>query len=278
LRSIQSPFAEALNRIYQIFTYVRIDRFKNKVRLGDCYLFQPIKPACFLYATTIRSLKFSFTFIQLFLTIIGTSSGKIKHMSSYQNAMELLVEEEVKQQVKALPKRVAAYINQVELVAYALNQLPSLYATSEKGLEYQIQRGKAKFDAQIKQAVRQAIAAVGRDPIRACVPLQPPQQTASLRDILHQLRVLLKNDKVEWETLPKAVADALTQSNPNGINWDAHYETTMTYPGSHHTIPNSHPANAVQRRWTSNLKQSNPQSPESQSSVTDWDDPFHDVY
>ncbi|MDX2216608.1 MAG: late competence development ComFB family protein [Oculatellaceae cyanobacterium bins.114] len=156
-------------------------------------------------------------------------------MGAYKNAMEVLVEEEVDRQIRALPARSTAYINRLELIAYALNQLPSLYATSEKGFEYQLQRGRSKFNEHIGQAVRRALAAIRRDPIRTYAPLQAPQQSAPLREVLHELRLLLKNDKIDWETLPKEVERALTTSEPvspqKGMTWDARYEaTTHSYP------------------------------------------------
>lgn len=125
-------------------------------------------------------------------------------MGAYKNAMEVLVEEEVARQISGLSSRVASYINQVELVAYALNQLPSLYATSEKGLEYQLSRGRSKFGEQVRQAVKRSLVAIQRDPLRTYVPLQP-QQSPQMREVLHQLRLLLKNDQLNWENLPIAV-------------------------------------------------------------------------
>jgi hypothetical protein len=132
-------------------------------------------------------------------------------MSTYKNVMELLVEEEVGRQFKALPTRVSTYVNQVEWVAYALNQLPPLYATSEQGLRYQIQRGKAKYKAEIRQAVQRALAAIGRDPLRTSTPLQSPQ--APFRKVLTQLRFLLRNDQIDWDTLPLAVEKALERAS-----------------------------------------------------------------
>jgi hypothetical protein len=139
-------------------------------------------------------------------------------MGAYKNAMELLVEEEVARQFKALPPKIASYINQLELVAYALNQLPPLYATSEKGLEHQLERGKVKYSAQITQAVQRALAAIRRDPLRTYVPLQS-HQAAPLREVLYQLRLLLKNDKVDWKTLPTVVEQALTQASQGSLPW-----------------------------------------------------------
>jgi Late competence development protein ComFB len=130
-------------------------------------------------------------------------------MSIYKNVMELLVEEEVGLQFKALPPRVATYINQVEWVAHALNQLPPLYATSEKGLHHQVQRGKAKHHPEIKQAVVRALAAISRDPLRSSIPLESPY--APFREVLMRLRALLRNDRLEWDSIPSAVEQALTR-------------------------------------------------------------------
>lgn len=131
-------------------------------------------------------------------------------MGIYKNVMELLVEEEVIRQYQALPSRISAYVNQVEWVAHALNQLPPLYATSEKGLQHQIDRGKAKYGAEIRQAVQRALAAIRRDPLRTSTPLQSAH--VPFREVLSQLRFLLRNDQIEWDTLPVAVERALERA------------------------------------------------------------------
>jgi hypothetical protein len=124
--------------------------------------------------------------------------------------MELLVEEEVAQQFQALPASIAAYVNQGEWVAHALNQLPPLYATSETGLYRQLQTGKSKYRAAIKQSVQRALAAIRRDPLRRDTPLQFAQVP---QDVLFQLRFLLSNDQLDWDTLPLAVEQALNQNS-----------------------------------------------------------------
>ena len=131
-------------------------------------------------------------------------------MGVYKNVMELLVEEEVVSQFQALPPRVASYVNQVEWAAYALNQLPPLYATSETGLRYQLKQAKAKHGTAIKQAVQRALAAIRRDPIRTSTPLQSPH--APFHELLSQLRFVLCNEELEWHMLPIAVEQALDQA------------------------------------------------------------------
>jgi len=159
-------------------------------------------------------------------------------MGIYQNVMELLVEEEVSRQYKALSPRIASYVNPTELTAYALNQLPALYATSEKGLDYQLKRGKEKYKTQIAQAVQRALVAVSRDPLRSSSPLQD-RYTAPLRDVLHQMRLLLRNDKVDWESLPNAVEQAIARAAKSGITWDGRRKSRSVATSSLAKSPSS---------------------------------------
>lgn len=132
-------------------------------------------------------------------------------MGTYKNVMELLTEEAVERQLKQLPSRVSAYMKVDELVAYALNQLPSLYATTEKGLKYQLRRGRSHYGQQINQAVQRAIAAVQRDPIRSQTPLSDVEQTS--QKVLQQMRTLFQDDSLNWDTVPSLVERALRQDN-----------------------------------------------------------------
>jgi len=86
--------------------------------------------------------------------------------------MEPLVVEEVEQQLRHLPAKIANYIHPPQVVAYALNRLPALYATSEEGWHWQQKRAKSKLKEQIATAVRQGLVAVQRDPLKLLTPLQ----------------------------------------------------------------------------------------------------------
>lgn len=54
---------------------------------------------------------------------------------AYQNIMENLVHKEIHRQLKRLPQKLAEYIDVVEVATYALNRVPPLYASSERGKE-----------------------------------------------------------------------------------------------------------------------------------------------
>lgn len=197
-------------------------------------------------------------------------------MEIYKNVMELLVEEEVSRQFKALPPRLASYVKEVELTAYALNQLPALYATSEQGLKYQLKRGNDRYKSQISQAVQRALAAVSRDPLRNANPLQA-QAVTGLRDVLQQLRRLLKNDKLEWENLPNIVEQALRQAARSGAAWDVRRAGRLTpYVGRERTpSPADYPIDSASFSATSQPHSDRSNSIEEPFS---WDDPLYNSH
>jgi hypothetical protein len=96
-----------------------------------------------------------------------------EHQSTktHQNVMESLVYGEIEKQLKFYPKNLKPYLNKVEVATYALNRLPPLYASSTVGREQQIRLGKQKYKEQLTTAVRRAIAAVERDPLRNSEPV-----------------------------------------------------------------------------------------------------------
>jgi hypothetical protein len=117
------------------------------------------------------------------------------HRKLYINVMELLVSEEVERQLANLPERVSKYIKRTEVETFALNRLPALYASSEKGLQHQYDRALSEYKNQIFNAVRQAFAAVQVDPIRLSQPLKLNQEEEA---VLQALRELLKEPDLTW--------------------------------------------------------------------------------
>jgi len=93
--------------------------------------------------------------------------------------MEDLVAEEVRRQLALLSPRLTQYIKRVEVETYALNRLPPLYASSKEGWLHQKRKAGNELPDQIKQSVRQAIAAVQRDLLRSSTPLVPDEDDAS---------------------------------------------------------------------------------------------------
>ena len=117
---------------------------------------------------------------------------------SYTNVMERLVAKEVARQRAKLPEKLRAYIKSVEVETYALNRLPALYASSKKGWQIQYEKAGEAYAKDIYKAVRQGIAAVQVDPIRASQPLSIRQNDES-EAVLITLRNLLNQPKLSWD-------------------------------------------------------------------------------
>ncbi|MDA0864893.1 MAG: late competence development ComFB family protein [Cyanobacteria bacterium] len=112
--------------------------------------------------------------------------------------MERLVAAEVEEQLKQLPERVLRYVKRVEVETYALNRLPPLYASSEKGWQHQCDRAHQELKAKITHVVRQAFAAVQVDPIRLSQPLQDIPPDDGSQAVLQLLREWFKNPTLDW--------------------------------------------------------------------------------
>lgn len=135
-----------------------------------------------------------------------------------RNVMEVLVVEEVEQQFQALPAKTARYTNPSEVIAYALNRLPALYATSKRGWQRQWHRGKTDLRQQIVTAVRQGIMAVQRDPLRSDSPLTFEEENAALA-ALQKLKVVLQREDLCWDNLSDVVEEALLNTLRGKVTW-----------------------------------------------------------
>lgn len=138
---------------------------------------------------------------------------------TYQNVMELLVSEEVDRQMKKLPPKLADYIDRVEVSTYALNRLPPLYASSQEGQRHQQVRGKQKYFNEIKTAVRQAFAAVQRDPLRRSTPLTREEEAEYKVALaaLEELQQLLPHKQLSWHNLVNVLQQSLTKTATRGV-------------------------------------------------------------
>ena len=133
-------------------------------------------------------------------------------MEAYINVMELLVKEEVKRQLQPLPPWVATELKFDDLIAYALNRLPPLYASTLEGIEFQREKADSQLASQIETSVQQALATIKQDPNRETTPLPPLRQAEPHQTALERIKVLLQNHSLDWQTLPNAVELALLQA------------------------------------------------------------------
>jgi hypothetical protein len=87
----------------------------------------------------------------------------------YRNALEPLVIQEVNRQVDRLPAKLLKFVEiekiKAQAIAYALNRLPAMYATSDRGWEFQQHKAQEKYGQKIVEVVRQGLAAIQLDPL-----------------------------------------------------------------------------------------------------------------
>ncbi|NER79008.1 MAG: late competence development ComFB family protein [Leptolyngbya sp. SIO1D8] len=193
----------------------------------------------------------------------------------YLNIMEELVVQEAEKCLQRLPLRVRDHVHLEEVVTYALNRLPTLYACSQKGVQHQRQLAQHKMQSKIEDAVRQAISAVQIDPIRLSQPIQL-NQDKDAEAVLQALRSFFDIPSLNWAT-------ALEQLNALRHNSQSNQTNTATVhpkawkPGTYgrevawtrHQRQGNH--NQEKSKPVSKQTESKPKTPESHPEIG-WDD------
>jgi uncharacterized protein YhaN len=128
------------------------------------------------------------------------------------NVMESLVIEEVNKQLQSLPLKTSKLVKLPDVLAYTLNRLPSLYATSKIGWQRQLNRAKNEFSEKIEEVVRQSIIAVQRDPLHISDLTNNVPETEELNQAtaaLENLKTVLQREDLSWENLANVVEESL---------------------------------------------------------------------
>lgn len=144
----------------------------------------------------------------------------LKAQLGFSNVLEKLVVIVAQHLMRNVPPAVSAQIDIPEIAAYALNRLPPMYATSDRGYKLLRQRAQVELTKEITAQVRQAILKVGRSPklTKAPLPLakfeqEHEQALSELRQILHRQDLTSQNvvEIVEATLIPKS--DELANTN-----------------------------------------------------------------
>ncbi|MGK7901229.1 MAG: late competence development ComFB family protein [Hormoscilla sp.] len=96
--------------------------------------------------------------------------------------MEPLAIEEIDRQMQQLPLHVANSINKADAIAYALNRLPPLYATTEEGWTWQQERARETLQNLICQAASWGLRAAQRQRKGFATWLQQPPPSQQHQD------------------------------------------------------------------------------------------------
>jgi Late competence development protein ComFB len=127
----------------------------------------------------------------------------------YTNVLEKLVFSIAQNQMKRLGKDMEQRVNLSEVAAYALNRLPPMYATTEKGLLQQRHRAKVELSDEIIKTVRHAILEIAKMPQRSLTPLPFNKMRENQEQALAELKGILKKDDLEFANVAALVQDAL---------------------------------------------------------------------
>ncbi|AFY71771.1 Late competence development protein ComFB [Thalassoporum mexicanum PCC 7367] len=133
-------------------------------------------------------------------------------MSSLRNALEDIVIREAQKQLAPLKSAIGTSIRLADVVAYTLNRLPPLYATSHHGWQLQRRRLVKEMRSQIIEAVSVAIAAFSTKNFPASKTPLPEIELKSQARALVSLRRVLKQPELRWSDVPAALEKALGNS------------------------------------------------------------------
>ena len=137
---------------------------------------------------------------------------------TYRNVMEPLVAREAAKQIQQLPTTVKSQLHVDDVIAYALNVLPSLYATTEAGWQWQQSRAQQEFGSQITAAVRQGMMVVhqapDRSPDRLCVD---DSGLFDAQQALSEVASFLGYPKLTWPKLLPAIQHAIARRSHSSL-------------------------------------------------------------
>jgi hypothetical protein len=133
-------------------------------------------------------------------------------MASFRNVLEDLVVKEAKAQISQLRYNVRQNLHIGEVIAYTLNRLPPMYATTQQGCLRLKARIRNEIGYQIAETVHNAISAVQvGDPLNDHNPL-PDSELIGSATPLARLQKILGNRDMRWSNVPEAVAWAISKA------------------------------------------------------------------
>lgn len=138
-------------------------------------------------------------------------------MSSCRNALEELVIEEAEAQYKRLGADVKKRVDLSEVIAYTLNRLPPMYATTQRGWIQQRKKADQELGAAIAKTVRNGFLSTQSDVLRQQDPI-PAHELISQARSLVKLRKLFNKDYLKWKDVPDVVRDALDSGFYQGLS------------------------------------------------------------
>ncbi len=133
-------------------------------------------------------------------------------MTSLKNVLEEIVIVEIQDQLKHLNQTAREPVSLSEVAAFALNRLPTLYASTSRGWLQQRKHAHSELHSQIISAVQHALLGVRRDPLRLSTKIAA-SKIETPAHVLVKLQKLFNKSSLLWQDVPQSFQDALTIAN-----------------------------------------------------------------
>lgn len=131
------------------------------------------------------------------------------------NVIEYPVIQEVQTQIHNLAPDVQKKLNLVEVVVYALNRLPSMYATTKDGYRHHYNTAMGELRPQIVDTVRRGIRALLLgDPLYVSSEI-PDEVFCDPAGLLSRLTDLFKRKQMRWKEVPSVLDSILAENIPD---------------------------------------------------------------
>ncbi len=138
---------------------------------------------------------------------------------SFRNVLEKLVLSLAYHQVQKLHPDLAQTIDLGEVMAYTLNRLPTMYATTERGYRELRQRAKEQHGRQVVAIINEAIATIMQNPKPDRPPLPFARFEAEQEEALEQLQWMLQRDDMTWRNVTTILEATLYRAIEYGLVW-----------------------------------------------------------
>jgi hypothetical protein len=133
------------------------------------------------------------------------------------NAMEVLVREEIDRQLLESKTTPSQDFDRSDAIAYALNRLPALYATTEQGWERQLKRARRSLMDLVSMTVTWGIKEAQRKYKPSDTPLAGDHLRHPAERALSELRLIFGREDLSWDNLSTVVRNTLQPLSPAPI-------------------------------------------------------------
>jgi len=137
----------------------------------------------------------------------------------FVNILEFQVLQVAQKQIARLPLPAAKRIVLEEVAAYALNQLPPMYATSARWAKELKLRVRVELAREVITKVREGILQLSQLPLRHFLPDPFAQFAEEQAEAIAALQKSLNRADLTWYNAPEAIAEVLQQTREGESKW-----------------------------------------------------------